>query len=267
MYLVSNRAFGLSILLGGIIAMLWSYHFVDSVIGDTVANGLLGYDAKQAPLHGYLSTAFFALVTGLAGTFTACNICAISCVGPVANGATTLSEAAKPVGKLLFGALTVSVLYGFFAVIFAAYLPQYTNETYFGFYQGRLLQASLIFVPIGILMLSWGWNGKVPSPFVLGAMIGAFLIGRPFPLFRKMFESAVETHNPFFGAGTFALQALGNIALIVLFIFLVSISGHRVRRWLHLNSVKIASIGFLIGGMFLVVYWGIRIPLRFWLAA
>ncbi|MGV9539066.1 hypothetical protein ACWDR9_36140, partial [Streptosporangium sandarakinum] len=42
----------LSVLAGAALASLWSYHFVDSVIGDNVANTLLGHDAKGTAITG-----------------------------------------------------------------------------------------------------------------------------------------------------------------------------------------------------------------------
>ena len=59
---------------GVLLAVLWSFEFVDSVIGDNVANNLLGHDAKATAIGGTGAGLLFAFVSGLAGTFTACNI-------------------------------------------------------------------------------------------------------------------------------------------------------------------------------------------------
>ena len=40
----------LAVLAGFVLTAIWSAPFVDSVIGDSVANGLLGYDAKATPI-------------------------------------------------------------------------------------------------------------------------------------------------------------------------------------------------------------------------
>lgn len=61
---------------------------------------------------------------------------------------------------------------------------------------------------------------------LVGALIGGFLIGRPFPLFIKMFQYATSTHNPALGALTFLLQSLGNIVVMAL-LFLAVTAG----RW------------------------------------
>jgi hypothetical protein len=63
-----------SVAAGILLAVLWSYEFVDSVIGDNVANTLLGHEAKATPIVGTGAGLLFAFVSGFAGTFTACNI-------------------------------------------------------------------------------------------------------------------------------------------------------------------------------------------------
>lgn len=82
---------------------------------------------------------------------------------------------------------------------------------------------------IGLVMLYPGpaSMGLVPDPlarvsarypsapmFVMGALIGAFLIGRPFALFRQLFRDAAESHNILYGALAFSLQALGNVTVM-----------------------------------------------------
>src|SRR5215213_802022 len=63
-----------SVAAGILLAVLWSYEFVDSVIGDNVASTLLGHEAKSTPILGTGAGLVFAFVSGFAGTFTACNI-------------------------------------------------------------------------------------------------------------------------------------------------------------------------------------------------
>lgn len=70
----TGRIVVLSALAGVLLALVWSYHFVDAVIGDNVANALLGHDAKATAIAGTAAGLLFAFVSGLAGTFTACNI-------------------------------------------------------------------------------------------------------------------------------------------------------------------------------------------------
>jgi len=260
---LSLRTIGLPALVGVFVAAIWSFHFVDSVIGDNVANGLLGYDAKAAPITSLLAGALFAFVTGIAGTFTACNVCVVSCVAPVAGRAPSPLAVLQPLGSMLAGALLVSILYGSLGVLAGPMLPVINNEPVLGFYQGRLAQATVVYVLIGSLMVYWGIRRIVPAPFTMGLVLGAFLIGRPFPLFRKMFEYAVSTGDPAYGAMTFALQSIGNMLIVTLIILGLVTWGGRLLGWMHRNAATIASCGFIGGGAFLLFYWGVRIPLRF----
>lgn len=75
----------LSVLAGALAASLWSFELVDRVIGDNVANTLLGYDAKETPISGLVAGTVFAFVTGLAGAFTACNIAVFGAIAPMTH--------------------------------------------------------------------------------------------------------------------------------------------------------------------------------------
>src|SRR3954462_3500571 len=74
-----------SVLAGVLLAVLWSFELVDHVIGDNVANTLLGRDAKATALGGTVAGLLFAFVSGLAGTFTACNIAMAASIGPMSQ--------------------------------------------------------------------------------------------------------------------------------------------------------------------------------------
>lgn len=90
---------------------------------------------------------------------------------------------------------------------------------------------------------------------LMGAIIGGFLIGRPYPLFFKMFQYAASTHNPFYGALSVILIGLGNI-LIMALLFL-ALSATRIQQWLTANPTRIAkftSAALLIGGAFTFFY-------------
>jgi len=97
---------------------------------------------------------------------------------------------------------------------------------------------------------------------VLGAMIGGFLIGRPFPLFRKMFRAAAESGNPLYGAAAFSLQSLGNIVIMtVLFLVLTYATGGRLRRWLAANPRRmtvLTAAALIVAGTFTFLYWDVR---------
>ena len=102
---------------------------------------------------------------------------------------------------------------------------------------------------------------------LVGGLIGAFLIGRPFPLFVKIFEYAAATHNPVLGAFVFVLQSLGNIALLAVVFLLVAMVGRgRLLRWLAARPDRVArfnAVALLAAGTFLIAYWCVRLPAVF----
>jgi hypothetical protein len=266
--------------VGGILlAVLWSYEFVDSVIGDSVANTLLGHDAKTTPLTGTFASMVFAFVSGFAGTFTACNIAMAASIGPMTEAsrgqrADALRTLLRPLGAFTVGMVTVSAVYGFVGVLLGDRLPQLSTETV-GTMPVRLIQSSVVFGLVGLALVYLGLAalGIVRDVFagrptarvvVLGALVGAFLIGRPYPMFVKLFQWASETGNPLYGAATFALQSIGNIVLVsVLFAALVLGTRGRFVRWLAGNPRRMAVVSgtLLLGlGVFTVVYWDLRVP-------
>ncbi|MER5325806.1 hypothetical protein [Streptosporangium roseum] len=285
----------LSVLAGALIASLWSFRLVDSVIGDNVANTLLGYDAKHTEIGGLIAGTVFAFVSGLAGTFTACNIAAFGAIAPMANAGSThpagasdtsgrlrIGATLRPIGWLALGMIVVSGLYGAVGAALGERLPQLSTATAGSGLPPRLLQASIVFGVIGLAFAYLGLAALrvVPDPFarlslrfpnarlvVIGALIGGFLIGRPFPLFHKLFEYAAETHNPLYGAAVFILQSLGNITLMaVLFVLLVHTTGGRFTRWMTARPSRVATItavAFIVVGAFTFLYWDLRLPARF----
>ncbi|MGW5555893.1 hypothetical protein ACWER9_01530 [Micromonospora sp. NPDC003944] len=281
----AGRIIAGSVAGGFLLALLWSYEFVDSVIGDTVANGLLGHDAKQDALVGTAAGLVFAFVSGLAGTFTACNIAMAAAVGPMSQLGTSgvgrtgraLRELLRPVALLTAGMVAVSAVYGFVGVLLGDRLPQLSTATV-GQVPVRLVQASVVFGLIGLALVYLGLAaiGVLPDVFrdrpaarvvTLGALVGGFLIGRPFPLFNKLFHWAVETGNPLYGAMSFVLQSLGNVAIMVaLFVLVVVVTRGALLRWLAASPRRAAIVSgaLLLGlGAFTVIYWDIRVPAMF----
>ncbi|WP_428962018.1 hypothetical protein [Micromonospora fluostatini] len=276
------------IVLGGVgagilLAVLWSYEFVDHVIGDNLANALLGHDAKATAIGGAVAGMVFAFVSGLAGTFTACNIAMAAAVGPMSQagqeGATRtgLRVLLRPVGWLTVGMVAVSATYGFVGVLLGDRLPQLSTEVVAGM-PVRLIQSMVVFGVIGLAFVYLGLASLdiVPDPFahrpaarvvVLGALVGGFLIGRPYPLFNKLFHWAVETGNPLYGAGAFVLQSLGNIVIVAaLFALLIVLTKGRFVSWLAGSPARTAAVtgALLIAlGVFMVVYWDVRLPAMF----
>ncbi|HEX8078939.1 MAG TPA: hypothetical protein VF557_01880 [Jatrophihabitans sp.] len=280
-----NRALLIGFLAGLAMAVLWSYKFVDTTIGQNIAKAGLGHDAETTPISGLLSGAMFAFVTGVAGSFTACNIAVFGVVGPMVeqqqSRRQTLRSMLRPMGWLVAGMLPVSALYGAIGAWWGPSIPQLSTDM-MGTMPVRLVQSSVVFGLIGLALLYLGLAELrlVPDPLakleqrypnarlvVLGALIGGFLIGRPFPLFHKMFVYAAENNNPVYGASIFVLQSLGNMLIMgILFALLTMIGRGWLVRWMTAKPGRIATVTattFLAVGVFTVVYWTIRVPAIF----
>jgi hypothetical protein len=279
-------AFAISSLIGFLLTVVWSAEFVDSVIGKNVASAVLGYEAENAAIDGILPGIVFAFATGLGGTFTACNIAVLGALCPIVGQTRSLGTRVratfKPLGWLTAGMLAVSGLYGFVVGIVGTAMPQFsTAPTSPGELSARSIQSMVVFGLIGLAFLWLGLAalGIVRDPLgplsrrfpnapmvVMGALIGAFLIGRPFGLFRQLFRDAAESHNPIYGALAFMLQSVGNIIILaVLFVILAVVMGARVQRWLTARPGRIALItgaAFIVVGVFTFLYWDVRLLAR-----
>jgi hypothetical protein len=259
---------------------VWSAEFVDKSIGFNIASGLLGEDAGNASIGGIVSGVLFSLVSGLAGSFTACNIAVFGAVGPLVGQTTSrrrrLMRTLRPLGWLAAGMIPVSALYGALVGVFGTKMPQFSTGNGVGL-SPRIAQAMVTFGLIGVVMLVLGLAslGLVRDPMatvsrrfpnapllLMGVLIGGFLIGRPYPLFREMFQHAAGTHNPFYGALAFALQSAGNIVIMaILFLVLTHSTGGRLQRWLRANPTRttvLTACSFLVAGVFTVLYWDVR---------
>ncbi len=278
------RATVIAILGGILLAVVWSFELVDSVIGDTLANAALGHDAKETPIAGTAAGLIFAFVSGLAGTFTACNIAMMASVGPLTQASTertgiarhTVAALLRPVGWMTVGMVAVSAVYGAVGVMLGDRLPQLSTEMV-GEMPVRLIQSSVVFGLIGLALAYLGLAalGILPDVFArrpvarvvtIGALIGGFLIGRPYPLFNKLFHWAVDTGNPLNGAMAFVLQSLGNILIVaVLFAIIVLVTRGRFLQWASDPSRSAVVTGglMLMLGVFTVVYWDLRVPAMF----
>ncbi|MCE6998173.1 hypothetical protein LZG04_25735 [Saccharothrix sp. S26] len=267
-----------SVIAGVLLSVLWSYEFVDHVIGANVANALLGQDAATGSIAGTAAGLVFAFVSGLAGMFTACSIAMAASIGPMseAGGAShgTMRSLLRPLGFFTAGMVGVSAAYGAVGVLVGPGLPQLSSAM-LGTMPVRLVQSAVVFGVVGLAMAYLGLAalGVLPDPFrdrpvarvvVLGALVGAFLIGRPYPMFTKLFRSAVDSGNPLFGAGTFVLQSLGNVLLVAVVFAAVALGTKgRFPRWFRANGRRsaVVSAALLIAlGVFLLVYWDVRVP-------
>lgn len=273
--------FGL--LFGLVVALLWSVRLVDSDIGQNVANGLLGQPAEDVELSTTSTSLIFAFVTGLAGTFTACNVAVLSAIAPMVRDgcsrADRVRQVLRPLGWLTLGAVVVASIYGSIGVHLGQNLPQLSTDVVGNGVPVRLIQSIVVFSVIGAMTLYLGLAAiqVVPDPLarltarwaptphvVFGALVGGFLIGRPWPMFNQMFLHAASTHNSWLGAGVFALVALGNLALMAVLLLLLSLSG--IPRWLRATPTRVRTapaLALIAGGAFTLIYWGIRVPSKF----
>ncbi|MEU6148940.1 hypothetical protein ABZ816_02975 [Actinosynnema sp. NPDC047251] len=269
----------LAALTGFLLTVAWSAAFVDSTIGDNVADTLLGHDAKATPISGVAAGVVFAFVSGLAGTFTACNIAAFGAVAPMLGTTggrwARLRASLAPLGLLAAGMVPVAAVYGALVGVIGTRMPQFdTAQAQAGTLNGRAVQSLVVFGVIGLAMLYLGLAalGLVPDPFrrrpaartvFLGVLIGGFLVGRPFPLFRQLFRDAAESGNPLYGAAAFVLQSVGNIAVMaVLFLLLGTLAGGPLRRWLTAKPSRTAAITaatLIAAGVFTFLYWDVRL--------
>ncbi len=276
----------MSLLGGFLLTMVWSAQFVDETIGDNIANTLLGHDAKATPITGIAAGIVFAFVSGLAGTFTACNIAVFGAMAPMLGGTggrlSRLLNTLKPLGWLAVGMLVVSASYGAVVGLVGTAMPQFsTTPNSPGGLSPRSIQSMVVFGLIGLSMCYLGLAslGVVRDPFAriaqrrpnapmvfMGVLIGGFLIGRPFPLFRQMFRDAAESGNPLYGAAAFSLQSLGNIVIMaLLLLFLAYTVGGRLHRWLTANPRRITiimAVALIVAGAFTFLYWDVRLLAR-----
>jgi hypothetical protein len=269
---------------GGVLAAYaWNAKLVDDQIGFNTANAMLGRDANATAIGSIGSGVLFAFVSGLAGSFTACNIAVFGAVGPlVGQGSQSrgsrLLTTAKPLGWMAAGMIPVSAVYGALVGIIGTRMPQYSTVRHATGFSPRTIQTMIAFGVVAMVMVVCGLAalGLIPDPLariarrfpnfplvLMGALIGGFLIGRPYPLFRDLFRHAAETHNAAYGAGAFVLQSVGNMLVMsVLFVLLSYVLGARVQRWVEVKPSRatvLTASAFLVAGMFTAVYWELRV--------
>src|SRR3989442_7104876 len=213
--LVGSAALGLGL------AIVWSPSFVDQTIGENGATTILGYSVTATPITGVLMAIGFAFVSGLTGTFTACNVAGLSAFAPLsAARRPSLPSAVRSLGWLALGTSVVAGLYGAIGALVGPTIPQ-LSQALVGRFPIRLIQSMVVFGILGLVLVAMGLAAlgklriRVPESrgryasarlVLIGGLIGAFLIGRPFALFVKIFEYAAETHNPGLGGLVFVLQ-------------------------------------------------------------
>jgi hypothetical protein len=270
-----------SALLGVGLAIVWSPSFVDQTIGENGATTILGYDVTATPIGGALMAIGFAFISGLTGTFTACNVAGLSAIAPLSAGRqSSFASALRSLGWLALGTSLVAGLYGAIGALLGPSIPQLSHAL-IGRFPIRLIQSSVVFGILGLVLLGMGLASlrapaltrprkrgrEIFGLLLIGGLIGAFLIGRPFALFIKIFQYAAATHNPALGALVFVVQSLGNIAVLALvFVAIAAVGRGRLLRWLASRPDRLArfnAIALLTAGTFLIAYWCVRLPAVF----
>ena len=266
-----------------LIALLWSVKLVDSDIGGNVAKGLMGRDAQQVDLTSTVTALVFALGHRLGRHLHRLQHRGVLRDRP--DGARTAPR--PPAGSgarcdrwagSTLGALAVTTLYGVLAAALGTRLPQLSTRFVGNHVPVRLWQSIIVFSVIGAVLLYLGLAALkvVPDPFagltarwpatpylVLGVILGAFTIGRPWPMFNRLFLHAARTHNPLMSAGTLALVVIGNLVLMAVLLLVLLTTGFP--RWLQAVPSRVANataFALLAGGAFTLVYWGLRVPAR-----
>src|SRR5438876_12001940 len=102
-----------SVAVGLGLAIVWSPSFVDQTIGENGATTILGYSVTATPLTSLVMAIAFAFVSGLTGTFTACNVAGFSALGPLSiDRRPSWSAAVRSLAWLAAGTIIVAGAYG-----------------------------------------------------------------------------------------------------------------------------------------------------------
>jgi hypothetical protein len=273
--------------LGVAIAGFWNFRLVDGFGADIVAaNTIGGYQGKASEFVS-LGAGFgfvFAAVAGLAATFTACNCVVFAMIpglacSPEPNAGRL--AAIRALGVMLFFVVLVGAIYGAFIGWLGPLGVEAINPP-----AVRFAQAGIVFSVLGLAMLLWGaielglldWFTRRCTPVtraffaqpttkaaIMGLMVGAFAIGRPYPVFREFLLYTAQLQSPSYGAAVMALQGLGQVAvMVVAFVLILAAFGTRLRSWVTSKPAQpplVAALALTAGGSYFLFYWGIS---RMW---
>jgi hypothetical protein len=276
-----------AIAVGVVVAGFWNFRVVDGFGVDVVAASTIGtYQGKSAEF-ATLGAAFgflFGLVAGLAATFTACNCVAFAMIpglvcGPDARAGRR--AALRSLGVMFFWVMAVSAVYGAFVGWLGPAGAAAINAR-----EVRFAQAGIVFSVLGAGMLLWGavelgflgWFTRRCTPAtraffaqpttkaaMMGIMIGAFAIGRPYPVFREFLLYTAQMQMPSYGAAVMALQGVGQILVMMTALLAgLALFGGQLRRWIAAKPHQpalIAAFSLTAGGAYFLFYWGIA---RIW---
>jgi sulfite exporter TauE/SafE len=272
-----------AVMAGVVVAGFWNFRVVDGFGADIVAANTIGDYRGKAGEFAVLGTTFgflFAFVAGLAATFTACNCVAFAMIPGLvcAPDAKAGRAAAFASLRLLLSAVVlVSVIYGAFVGWLGPVGVAAINAR-----EVRFAQAGIVFTVLGIAMLVWGaielglldrltrrctattrafFAQPTTKAAIMGLMIGAFAIGRPYPVFREFLLYAAQAQSPSYGAAVMALQGIGQVAvMVVAFVLLLMVFGGQLAAWVTSRPRQpalVSALALAAGGAYFVFYWGI----------
>lgn len=266
-----------------LVAGFWHRGLVDGFGRDIVAGGTIGNTvelAGQYDSHGGGFGLIFAAIAGLAATFTACN-CVVFAMMPGLACSTDQkaghNSAWTALGMFTIPVLVITAVYGLYVGFLGPVGIEYINQI-----EVRHAQSFAVFSALGFVMLLWGclelgfldsmkkrasqttrdfFSQLNAKAVLLGAMVGMFTVGRPYPLFRDFLVYAASTKNPAYGALVMMIQGLGQIALMVLlFVLLVKLGGRKLSSIAVNKPYKfqfISGMALSAGGIYFLYYWGL----------
>lgn len=272
-----------AVVAGVVIAGFWNFRLVDEFGSQVVAANTIGDYRGLAGQFAALGAGFgfvFAAVAGLAATFTACNCVAFALIpglvcapDPRAGRAAAL----RSLSAMLLAVVAVSAVYG----AFVGWLGP-AGAAAINLREVRFAQAGVVFSVLGLAMLVWAAidlgllrraiarTSPVTRAFfaqpstkaaLMGAMIGAFAIGRPYPVFREFLLYAAQVQQPLYGAAVMAVQGLGQVAVMIAVFAIILVVGHEgIRNWVSRaphQPALVSAIALAAGGSYFVFYWGI----------
>ena len=268
---------------GVVIAGFWNFRVVDGFGADIVAANTIGEYRGRAGEFAILGASFgfvFAFVAGLAATFTACNCVAFAMIpGLVCAPDRKAGRAAalRSLRTMLFFVVLVSAIYGAFIGWLGPAGVEAINAR-----DVRFAQAGVVFSVLGAAMLLWGaielglldrftrrctpvtrafFAQSTTKAGIMGLMIGAFAIGRPYPVFREFLLYAAQAQSPLYGAAVMALQGIGQVAVMVAaFLLVLALFSASLARWVTARPVQpalVSAVALAAGGAYFVFYWGV----------
>ncbi len=277
------------VLIAILIAGFWHRGLVDGFGRDIVAGTTIGDTTELAGQYDDRGGGFgivFAAIAGLAATFTACNCVIFAMLPGLACSTDQRGEPQSPWQALCMftvPVLVITAVYGLYVGFLGPVGIDYVNKI-----EVRHAQSFAVFSALGIAMAIWGLlelglldalkyrASETTRAFfaqlsvkaaLLGAMVGMFTVGRPYPLFRDFLVYAASNKSPTYGALVMMIQGLGQIAIMVLlFVLLVRLAGSRLAMLANAQPFKfrfISGMALLAGGVYFIVYWGLGRALEF----